>query len=177
MSERDLASYAARRRLREATVTRMRALGTATCANVLELVVPLGLNENQLRDVLDTLEDIASRRQCDVARVLADAGLGEVLRPELGRSDRIKVLKAHLRRLRYPQLSAALDRIEQLRGDLRLPHGVRLELPDDLEGDEVVLTVRASSVAQLRARVERAAQALAGPEVETMFSLWQEAEE
>jgi len=177
MSDRELAEYVERRRLRETTVARMLALGAESCAAVVNLAAPLGLNDNQLRDVLDMLEDVAARRRSDVAAVLASAGLSAVLRPDLGRDDQVRALKGHLRRLRYPQLSATTERIDQLRVALQLPRGSRLELPVDLEGDEVVLTVRASSVGQLRSRIEGVGQALARPELETMFALWQEAEE
>jgi len=177
MSDREFVTYAEKRRLRETTVARMRDLGAESCAAVADIAAPLGLNDNQLRDVLDMLEDIAARRRCDVAAVLASSGLSEVLRPDLGRDDRVRALKGHLRRLRYPQLSAAMERIDELRGALQLPRGSRLELPVDLEGDEVVVNVRASSVEQLRSRVAAVGQALARPELETMFALWQEAEE
>lgn len=174
MTELDLASYAAERHLREATVGRLESLTAGDRQAVLGWAVPLGLNDNQLRDVLDLLDDIAARRGCDVAAILADPALEPVRRRDIGRSDRIRELKGRLRRLRYPQLSTALDRIDELRRALQLPSGVRLEIPDDLEGDEVTVKISASSVTQLRSRVAAAARSFERCEADAVFSILHE---
>lgn len=172
----DLDAYAAERRLRDATVVRLRGLGADGCAAVLEVAAPLGMNDNHLRDMLDLVEDIAARRCTDVSAVLRDAAIAAALRGDGGRSDRIRALKACLRRLRYPQLSAALDRIAARRQEMGLPGGVSLDLPENLEGDEVTITVRAASPAQLRSRVASLARALEGDGIDAIFAIWQEAE-
>jgi hypothetical protein len=94
----------------------------------------------------------------------------------LGRSDRIKMLKACLRRLRYPQLSAAEDRVAELTRELGLPGGTRLEVPEFLEGDAVTVTLRAKSAADLRAKASRLAEAVAQPQCEEIFAILEGAE-
>jgi hypothetical protein len=176
MAEFDLDSYAERRNLREATVHRVRGLDEASRAAVLALVVPLALNDNNLRDVLDFLEDIAARRGTAIAAVLESAEIAALRKRDMGRSDRIRELKGCLYRLRYPQLSAALRRIEELRRSLHLPNRVRLELPENLEGDELTVTLRAGSAKQLRELVAATASAFERDEIETIFAVWQESE-
>ncbi len=176
MVETDLETYAERRHLRSATVERIRGLGEESCRAVLGLAVPLAMNDNNLRDVLDLLEDIAARQGSSVARVLEREDIAALRRRDMGRSDRIREVKSCLRRLRYPQLSEALLRIERLRGDLALPRCVGLELPENLEGDELTVTLKVSSAEQLRETVAAMGRAFERAEVDTIFSLWQESE-
>ena len=176
MTDRSLSDYASRRKWRDATLARVRGLGAESERAVARLIESLRVGDNQMRDLLDLLEDAAARRQVAVAEILADEEVEAVHRRKLGGSDKIKELKACLKRLRYPQLSAALARVEELRGALGLPRGVELQLPENLEGEEVVVTLRAASLVQLRARATALVNACARSELESIFSIWEESE-
>lgn len=136
---------------------------------LLELARQLRLGENQFRDVLDYLEDIAAREGCGLAAVLASPAVRGVLERDRGRNEAIKALKDALRRLRYPQLAAAEEKLVALVKRLHLSAGVRVEFPQNLEGEEVTVTVRARSAAELRARAAAIAVALQAPEVDEIF--------
>ena len=161
----------------KATTTRCERLDDSSRAALLDLVAPLRLSDNQMRDILDLLEDTAARRGVSVATVLADDEVRALGRRAMARSEKVKALKMCLRRLRYPQLSAAVARIDELRGALGLPRGVTLEVPENLEGDEVVITLRATSVRSLRSRSEQVAACLGRGEVESIFAILEEAAE
>lgn len=169
--EQEIRAYARERRLRPDTEERWGRYSSADAAAVLALAAPLRLGDNQLRDFFDMLDDIAARRGISVAAVLDDPALREVAARDLGRSDRVKALKACLRRLRYPQLSAALDRLSRLRAELGLPSGARLELPENLEGDALTLSVRAASAAELRVKLQRLVRAAETPQCAEIFAI------
>ncbi len=171
LAREEIQAYVRARQLRPSTEQRWLDLAPADAAAVLALAAPLRLGDNQLGDLLDALEDIAARRRATPAAVLQDPAVRQVLGRELGRSDRIKALKGCLRRMRYPQLSAALDRLALLSGQLNLPSGVRLEFPEFLEGDAVTVTVRASSAAELRAKLARLVAATDSAQCEEMFAI------
>ena len=76
-----------------------------------------------------------------------------------------------MRRLRYPQLSAAEGRLKGLVGRLGLPAGATAELPPNLEGDDLTITLRARSAAELRARAAGVVKALNGSEVDEIFAI------
>lgn len=175
--EIDLRTFAEQRRLRDATVQRMAALASPARQVVLEWAVALGLNDNQLRDALDAVDDIAARTGSDTAAILCDPQLAVAQRSGLGRSDRVREFKAALRRMRYPRLTAALARLGQLRDELDLPGGARIDFPVDLDGDEVVLIVRGNSAAQLRGRAAAVAAALDRPALEAIYAILAEGSE
>jgi hypothetical protein len=169
--EEEIRAYARERQLRPDTEGRCLGLALLDASALLDVVVPLRLGDNQLRDVLDAAEAVAARRGGSVAAVFDDPAVRRALGRDLGRADRIKALKGCLRRLRYPQLSAALDRLAQLNVQLGLPRGARLEFPEFLEGDTVTLTVRAASAAELRAVLAAAARAAESAQCEEMFAI------
>ncbi len=158
-------------RLRPETLDRIRASGAAEEALV-ELTTSLGMSDNQARDILDLLADTAARHQLSIAAVLNSPELAAIVDRKMGRSDKIKVIKSTLRRLRYPQLTAALDRIDLLSRQLELPGGVRVELPENLEGEQAVVTVQAASAKELRERVAALADCLGGDTLDTIFEIW-----
>jgi hypothetical protein len=171
MSESAVRAYATEKRFAAATVTRWLAQAPSDRDALLELATRLRLGENQLRDVLDDLVAIGARRGCGIGAVLDDAELRAALARPLGRNEGIKAVKQVLRRLRYPQLSGAERRLAELGRSLRLPAGVHLGLPENLEGDQIAVTLQARSATQLRAQAEALAAALQGGAVDEMFAV------
>ncbi len=171
MSEAAVRAYAEAKRFGAATVERWLGHAETDRAALLALAERLRLGENQFRDLLDQLEDIAARQQSSPAAVLASAPVHAVLERGLGRNEAINALKVALRRLRYPQLSAVEASLAALAKQLRLPAGAGLEFPENLEGSQVTITLRAGSPAELRARAASLVAAVARDEVDEMFRL------
>src|SRR5262245_1618753 len=171
MSESAVRAYAAEKRFAAATVARWLAHAPSDRDALLELATRLRLGENQLRDMLDDLAAIGARRGCGIATVLDDADLRVVLARPLGRNEAVKALKQVLRRLRYPQLSAAERRLAELVRSLRLPAGVSFTLPENLEGEQVAVTLRARSATELRAQSAALTAALHGAVVDELFAV------
>jgi hypothetical protein len=171
MSESQVRTYASEKRLGAAVLERWLTQPPADRDALLELAAQLRLGENQLRDVLDDLAAIGARRKCGLAAVLGIDEVRAVLARHLGRNEAIRALKRALRRLRYPQLSAAEQGLAQRVRALRLPAGVRVDLPENLEGEHIAVTLRASSAAELRAQADAVAAALGAGTVDEMFAL------
>jgi hypothetical protein len=171
MSESAVRAYAAEKRFGAATLERWLAQPPADRDALLELAARLRLGENQLRDVMNDLVAIGSRRECGIAAVLQGAELRAVHDRRLGRNDALRALKQDLRRMRYPQLSGAERRLAALGRRLQLPAGARVELPENLEGEHIAITLRARSATELRAQAQAVAAALQGDAVDEMFAL------
>jgi len=171
MSEERVRAHAAEKRFAAATVARWLALQEPDRDALLDLACELRLGENQFRDFLDQLSDVASRRGCSMASLLADGPLRETLRRGLARNDAIHALRQALRRLRYPKLTAVEERLTALRKGLRLPAAVRVELPENLEGDHVTVVLRASSAAELGEQARAVAAAAQERAVDEIFEL------
>jgi hypothetical protein len=171
MSESDVRAYAAAKRFAAPAVDRWLALAPADREALLDVAQRLRLGENQFRDVLDDLAAVAARRACALADVAVAPEITALWERALGRNEALKALKIILRRLRYPQLTAAEQRVAEIIRALRLPAGVRLEAAPNLEGDALTATLRGRSPGELRAQVRALASALDGAALDELFAL------
>jgi hypothetical protein len=169
-------TFAHGRRYSAATVERWLALDPPDGHALLELARELRLGENQLRDLWKWAEEIAQRDHMSLALVLALEPVATQRRSRnLGRNDKLKLIKAALRRLRFPQLAATEEHLAVLVRELDLPRNVCLSFPEFLEGDEVRIEIVADSVASLEAAIERLQAAAKAPACNTIFQILGEA--
>jgi hypothetical protein len=167
-------SYAASRRLRAGLEARWLAWASADAAAMLELAEALRLGGNQIADVMTWLEDIASRDSTSPARLLGAAEIRGILSASLGRGDKLKRVKAVLRKRRYPRLTALEKALDDEVQALRLGSNVEIRFPPGLEGDEVTVEVRARHPEALREALGRLGAAVAEGRFERMFQLLDE---
>jgi hypothetical protein len=168
-------AYAVARRLPAALETRWLAWAAGDAAALLRLAEALGLGANQLDDLLTWLEEIAARETTCPAALLAAAEVQGILGAPLGRGDKLKRVKAWLRRRRFPRLCALEEALEREVRALGLGAVVQVRFPAALEGDEVTVEIRARRPETLRAAVERLGAAVAGGAFDRIFALLDEA--
>src|SRR5262249_27178588 len=140
-TESAVRAYAAARQFASVTLERWLAQPAEDRAALLDLADRLRLGENQFRDAFDDLVAICARRGCGIAEVLRADELRTVLARQLGRNEAVKAVKSVLRRLRYPQLTAAEQRLAALGKSLRLPAGVSIEWPHHLAGQHIPIAM------------------------------------
>jgi len=110
-----------------------------------------------------------------VAEVLNDRAVREARARACSRNEAVHAVRAVLRRRRYPQLSAAEERLHALVRALELPPGIRFEFPPNLQGHEIAVVVRAANTEGLRAAAARVLEAAQRPEMAEIFALLREA--
>lgn len=169
MSEEAVRAYASAKRLHDGTLDRWLRCAPGDQRALLGVAERLRLGENQVRDLLDTFEAIAVRRGCSFTEVLDDESIRGVLAAGRGRNETLSGLKRALRRLRFPQLAATEARLQGLIKGVRLPSGVAMTLPENLEGEELVVSIRGRSAEELRRRIDEAARLLQGAAIDEMF--------
>jgi len=169
--ERQIRAYASERRFHSETVDRWLAKADEDVVALWELTRELRLGENQLRDLWDWAEEIAARDRKTIAAVFDSEPVRLALRSPGGRNDRVKALKSSLRRLRFPSLTKAQDRIGELVASMHLPPAVRFTVPDLLEGDDVRVEIVARNPAALAAAARSLADAASAPACGEIFEL------
>ena len=172
----EIRAFARARRYSAPTLDRWLALDPPDGHALLELAQELRLGENQLRDLWEWAEEIAQRDHASLAEVLAHESVATPRRSRsLGRNDKLKLIKTALRRLRFPQLAAAEERLAALVHQLDLPRNVRVTFPEFLEGDEVRIEIVADSVASLEGAADRLRAAAGAPACAAIFQILEEA--
>ena len=173
--EAAIRSYARARMYSAATVERWLGLARRDGDALLQLATELRLGENQLRDLWDWAEEIGERDGLALSQVFAAEPIAATRARELGRNDKLKAIKAALRRLRYPQLTAVETRLAELVRTLELPRSIRIMLPEHLEGDCVRVEIVADSVASWRAAAAALLTAADARACAELFALLDEA--
>ncbi|GBD26218.1 hypothetical protein HRbin30_01548 [bacterium HR30] len=148
--------YATERHYRLETLERWLGLGDDDARALYRLATSLRLGENQLRDLWQWAADIAVREQTTLAAVLEAPEITAALEAKWSRNDRLQRVKHILRRRRFPQLCQAEDRARSLIEAAALPASVDLALPRFFEGEEVVVTCRGKTPAELQAALQAA---------------------
>ncbi len=171
----EIRRFAEQRHYRPATLERWLVLSPFDGAALLQLAQSLRLSDNQLRDLWAWAGEIAARDQHSLAEVLGSAEICSALRQPVGRHDQLKLVKAALRRRRFPQLSANEDRMRVLVRQLNLPAGVRVELPEFLEGDELTIHMGVRDPKTLRLAAAALLAAADSPTCAELFHLLDEA--
>jgi len=139
----------------------------------LELAEELLPSENHLREIMDWLEEIEVRDGVSPAAVLAEQPLrASVSDRKVGRSDRLKRVKACIWKRRFPRLARLQAELHELAVENGLAgEKLRIAFPPGLEGEEITVSLRPGSEAELRELIEHVEQCLQGGVFTRLFSL------
>ncbi len=152
----------AERRLPESHLARWLAMDQPSRAALFEIAQTLRLRTGQLVAAIDTLEEIAVREHINVAAILDHPEIRRIARRSGSAPSRASALLEQLRALRYPLLKKTQDELRAEVSALKLPRGVALDLPKDLGSDEVTVSLRVRSGAELAHLLEALEQKRAG---------------
>ena len=165
-----ITEFGAERRYSAATMTRWQQLPEADARALLDLAAELRPSENQLRGLWEWATDIATRDAISLAQVLDHDTLRGARRRAHARSEKLKLVKNALRRLRFPQLTAAEASLGAHVRALHLPPAVRVEFPELLEGDDVRISFAARSTEDWAAIAHALLAAAANPRCTALFA-------
>ena len=140
---------AAARRLPPSQLARWLAMDAASRAALLEIANAVRLRTGQLVMVIDLLEEVAVREQVAVADILDRPEIRRIARGPGSAPSRASALLEALRTLRYPRLKKMQQQLRAEVSALKLPRAISLDLPKDLGSDEVTISIRVRSAAEL----------------------------
>ena len=142
-------TLAAERRMPESHVARWLAMDLTSRGELLEIARALRLRTGQLLTALETLEEIAVREHATVAAVLDSPEIRRIANGPGSAPTRATAFLETLRTLRYPLLKKMQERLRTEVSALKLPRGISIDLPKDLGSDELTVSLRVRSAAEL----------------------------
>lgn len=169
-----LATYAQEKRLSSQTLARWRAWGEEDQAALFVVVRELQLGENHLRDFLDWLEEITARDGGAMRELLTRAEIHHPLQSTLSRNDKLKAVKAALRKIRYPRLSRLEEELRAAVKALDLGSRIQLSFPPSLEGEEVIIELKARNLQELTDSLRRLQHHVDDGSLHRLFALFDE---
>lgn len=166
-------TLAEKRRLPDSHLARWLAMDPASRAAILDIARAMRLRTGQLVTALELLEEIAVREDLTAAGVLERPEIRRIKAAPGAAPARASALLEALRTLRYPRLRETQARLRAEVSALKLPRGISVLLPDALGSDDLTLSIRVRSGAELarlldaldqkRAGLTRIIEMLAGP--------------
>jgi tRNA G10 N-methylase Trm11 len=160
MAETEIRAYAAGKDFHPQTLERWLSWDAADGGALERLAFPLKISENHLRDLMDWLEEVALRDGVTIQAVLSTKAVDNIATdPRLGRADKLKRIKEHIRRLRYPRLAEIEDLIRAKIQELKLAPEIRLSVAPGLEGGNLRVEFSAASHDELKSLTEKLRQA------------------
>lgn len=156
------------RRLPTVHLDRWLAMDEASRAALLKVARELKLRTGQLAVVIDELDEIAVRDATSAAEVLARDQIRRVLAGAGSAPGRARAFVDELRAIRFPALRRAINELSAAIRDLKLPRGIAAFLPKALGSDELTVTLKFRTGAELERML--AAMALARPAIERILN-------
>jgi hypothetical protein len=140
---------AAERRLPQSHLDRWLAMDPLSRAAMLNIARALRLRTGQLVTALDIVEEISVRDQMTVAAILDRLEIRRIVDGSGSAPSRASALLEALRTLRYPLLKRMQDELRSEVSALKLPRGISIDLPKELGSDELTVSLRVRSGAEL----------------------------
>ncbi len=140
---------AVERRLPPSHLERWLAMDPPSRVAILDIAHILRLRTGQLVTALDMLDEIAVRERITVAAILERPEIRRIATGPGSAPSRASALIEALRTLRYPRLKEMQERFRSEIAALKLPRGISMALPKDLGSDEVTVSLRVRSAAEL----------------------------
>ena len=169
-----LAAYSQEKRLSPQTLARWKAWDEEDQAALFVVAQKLQLGENHLRDFLDWLEEITARDGGAVRELLTRAEIYQPLQSTLSRNDKLKAVKAALRKIRYPRLSRLEDDLRMSVKALDLGNRIQVSFPPTLEGEEITVELKARNLRELTNHLRRVQQRVEDGAWQRLFTLFDE---
>lgn len=136
-----------------ARLARWSPLGQAALIN---LTRTLSLGTNKFRETAEWADEIARRDGVDPAQVLSDLHLIDIM-ADLKQSVPLKqkAVRAYLFARRFPELALIRGAIDQVIAAAKLPSDVSVQVPENLERNEIRVQFTARTDIEFRERIAK----------------------
>ncbi len=140
---------------------------------IIRLVRALRPSENTLRDLFNVCREISARDSTPLAEIVDEPEIAAVLADEcqLGRKERKRRIDEVLNRMRYPETTRIREDLSSCVRQIAADVGLRVVVPDDLEGVTVTVSVSLASAGDAATAAERFAALSAHPKLPHLFRL------
>jgi hypothetical protein len=121
---------------------------------------------NKQREIILLVEEIAARDGESVVDILSKDFVGDIVRdPSADKNAKARELRSRLRKVRYPNISAAEMAFASGVGTLGLPPQMRLSPPKDFEGGVYSFVLDFKNLEELKACRDKLEEVLNGPQI------------
>ncbi len=166
-----ISAFIKERRADQKLCDRLSRLAPQEQVVVEKIISSLNPSANTLKELLRLAEEIAARESSTLAEVLNAEEIEELLEHPSSKKDRQRLIRVELERWRFPQLGRLRDQLQDCQQQILSELGLRVELPQDLEGDTLSLTISAKNGRDFAVQGAKMTELSAHPALAKIFSL------
>lgn len=177
MEQQQIETYIIERQVSGDLLDQLRSLDSLERAVVGRLIVALAPSANALRDLLVLAAEIAVREKKTLAAVLSEDSIDLLLskyeKQHLASNKKqlLAEIKQSLFSRRYPEVAQIQGRLSTLQREIATTFKIKVELPPELEGDRVTVSLSARSEADFAAYGESLTKLAASPQLREIFAV------
>lgn len=132
----------------------------------------LAPSANTMSELLRLADEISARDRVAVYEILAAPEIEKLLSADgLSRKDKQRFLRKELESRRYPIRQKIADRLSNLQGQITRETGIKVDLPEDLEGDSILFSFKARSPEQLATVAAQVVALATSKEVSELYAI------
>ena len=139
--------------------------------SVENLISQLSPSANTLREYLRLGEEIAIREERSLDAVLGSLEISQLLEYPSSKKERQKLIRQALEQQRFPKVHKLRSELESCQKEILADLGLRIELPRDLEGDTLSVTISAKNARDFEAQGVKMTELSAHPALARIYSL------
>ena len=166
-----IGSFIEERRVDAKFQSRLNELQETEQVIVERLIQCLSPSANTLRELIRLAEEIAARESRSLLDVLSAEKINQLLEHSSSKKERQRLIRQELEQQRFPKLHKLHAELNQYQTQLLNDLGLRLELPRDLEGDTLSLTISAKTARDFERQGAKITELSTHPALARIFSL------
>jgi len=165
-------NYITERRVEGDLLERLQTLSLLEQQALNQFVAALSPSANTLREVIALVDGIAAREGVSFTDILSNPELAEIYaEQDWSRKEKQRRVRLVLEHRRYPVLTKIQNELQSCVSQIRSELGIVIELPKDLEGDTLSLSISANSPEKFAVLGEKLKQASSHAALKRIFQL------
>ncbi len=131
----------------------------------------LKLGMNKQRELITLISEISLREDIPVMKVIQESGFQKILQnDELDRTQKTEKLRFYLKKRRYPSITRAEQKFEELVKELKLGNGMKLIPPKNFEGNTFSIKLHFNNLKDLQDHADTLKKIIQNPAFKKQIS-------
>ena len=131
----------------------------------------LKLGMNKQRELITLISEISLREDIPVMKVIQESGFQKILQnDELDRTQKTEKLRFYLKKRRYPSITRAEQKFEELVKELKLGNGMKLIPPKNFEGNTFSIKLHFNNLKNLQDHADTLKKIIQNPAFKKQIS-------
>ena len=162
--------YCSKHKIQGQLLAQLYSLDPSSKESLLGVLSSLRPSANTLRNILKLSGEIAKRDKKEFSDLFSKKEIQDILNSELGRKHKQEKITEELKLIRFPEMAKIKNEIASSINELRKEYGLRLNLPENLEGDKLRVQIEAKNADELLEKAKNLCSLSKDENLEKIFS-------